>query len=231
MFALYLYLAENAPEYPLWGSPTDVEAKLGISESSYHRAMKTLEKDGYLVKQFGSTYFFYTNLDYQDEEVEEEIEPVYSPMTTECSQPWIHPVVTDDYSTYSPVTTEISNISNVYLSISREQNEESKREKRQKKSFEKWRELNQFSKEELQEMLEDFQAHMKYQELQSKYKIDWKHVNSNLGKEIEAILGRIQQDEWIDRLAESELFDCLNYEGAEFKPSTRKTTERTMCLW
>lgn len=48
-FKLYIYLISNQEEYVSGLSKIDVMNKIGISESSYKRAMKELEEKGYLV--------------------------------------------------------------------------------------------------------------------------------------------------------------------------------------
>lgn len=57
-FKLYLYLASNANGFKLALSQLAVEFAIGISKSSYHRAIKELEENGYVYKKSGNVYFF-----------------------------------------------------------------------------------------------------------------------------------------------------------------------------
>lgn len=57
---LYLYLAGNANNYELALSPVAFENAFGVSKSRYYEAFKQLEKDGYIVKDKGNRYNFYT---------------------------------------------------------------------------------------------------------------------------------------------------------------------------
>ena len=57
-FKLYLYLASNASGFKLALSQVAVENAVGISKSSYHRAVKELEEKRYLQLDRGNTYFF-----------------------------------------------------------------------------------------------------------------------------------------------------------------------------
>lgn len=58
--ALYLYLCANADGYNLALSQAAFENAYGVSKSRYYEAVKQLEEDGYLVKDKGNTYHFYT---------------------------------------------------------------------------------------------------------------------------------------------------------------------------
>ena len=58
--ALYLYLCANADGYNLALSQAAFENAYGIKKSAYYDAIETLTKDGYLVKEGGNTYNFYT---------------------------------------------------------------------------------------------------------------------------------------------------------------------------
>ena len=58
--ALYLYLCANADGYNLALSQVAFENAYGIKKSAYYDAIETLTKDGYLVKDKGNTYNFYT---------------------------------------------------------------------------------------------------------------------------------------------------------------------------
>lgn len=60
-FKLYLYLASNVDGFDLALSRQDVMDKLSISKDSYIRAVKELEKTGYLVCKQGFSYDFYTS--------------------------------------------------------------------------------------------------------------------------------------------------------------------------
>ena len=58
-FKLYLYLASNANGFKLALSQVAVENAIGISKSSYHRAVKELEEKGYLIHKSGNAFIFY----------------------------------------------------------------------------------------------------------------------------------------------------------------------------
>ena len=58
--ALYLYLCANADGYNLALSQVAVENAYGIKKTAYYDAIDNLIKDGYLVKESGNTYGFYT---------------------------------------------------------------------------------------------------------------------------------------------------------------------------
>ena len=61
-FGLYLYLCGNADGFPLALSSVDVQKSLGVSDSSYRRAVEDLLAAGYLMMRNGNehTLDFYT---------------------------------------------------------------------------------------------------------------------------------------------------------------------------
>lgn len=59
-FGLYLYLASNADGYDLALSQKAIEEDIGISESSYKRAVKELKEKNYLVEKQGNVFYFFT---------------------------------------------------------------------------------------------------------------------------------------------------------------------------
>lgn len=61
-FGLYLYLCGNQDTFNLWLSSADVQHALGISDSSYRRAVEDLLGEGYLIMRNGNprTLDFYT---------------------------------------------------------------------------------------------------------------------------------------------------------------------------
>ena len=62
-FGLYLYLCGNQDGFPLALSSADVQNRLGISDSSYRRAVEDLKASGYLIERNGNprTLDFYTS--------------------------------------------------------------------------------------------------------------------------------------------------------------------------
>ena len=73
--ALYLYLCANADGYNLALSQVALENAYGVSRSRYYEAVKQLEDDGYLVKDKGNTYNFYTSPISAETEVNSAIVP------------------------------------------------------------------------------------------------------------------------------------------------------------
>lgn len=63
-FKLYLYLASNKDGFNMYLSPVAIENAIGISESTYRRALKELQDLGYLLKVEGRTnlYVFHPNI-------------------------------------------------------------------------------------------------------------------------------------------------------------------------
>ena len=59
-FKVYLYLASNANGFDLALSPQAIEEQIGVSKSSYHRAIKELTDNGYITNFQGNIYNFYT---------------------------------------------------------------------------------------------------------------------------------------------------------------------------
>lgn len=60
VFAMYLYLASNADGHEKWLSSKAVEEAIGISRSSYYRALKTLQEDGYIYEASSGALYFVT---------------------------------------------------------------------------------------------------------------------------------------------------------------------------
>lgn len=58
---LYLYLASNCDDYEFALSPADAELRAGIKNTSFHKYMKRLEEEGYIVWRRGNTFDFYTS--------------------------------------------------------------------------------------------------------------------------------------------------------------------------
>lgn len=58
---LYLYLASNRDDYEFALSPADAEVRAGIKSTSFHKYMKRLEEEGYIVWRHGNTFDFYTS--------------------------------------------------------------------------------------------------------------------------------------------------------------------------
>lgn len=58
---LYLYLASNNDNYEFALSPADAEERAGIKSTSFHKYMKILEEEGYLVWKHGNVFDFYTS--------------------------------------------------------------------------------------------------------------------------------------------------------------------------
>lgn len=56
---LYLYLAKNADGFQLALSQQAAEDEAGIAKTTFHKYVKLLIKEGYLVHRSGSTYDFY----------------------------------------------------------------------------------------------------------------------------------------------------------------------------
>ena len=59
-FGLYLYLANNNDDFRIALSPVAVKKAIGISESTYRRAIDELIKDAYLTLEKNNTYIFTT---------------------------------------------------------------------------------------------------------------------------------------------------------------------------
>ena len=57
---LYLYLAANSNNYQFALSPAAAEEYAGIRHTSFHKYLKVLEIEGYLVWRHGNVYDFYT---------------------------------------------------------------------------------------------------------------------------------------------------------------------------
>ena len=107
-FKLYLYLASNASGFRLALSQVAVENAIGISKSTYHRAVKELEEKRYLQLDCGNTYFFQCSSPKNETITEKESSPkieTNSPKNeTTQSQKW------DQVS--SKMNREIDNIDN-----------------------------------------------------------------------------------------------------------------------
>ena len=58
---LYLYLASNNDHYEFALSPADAEERAGIKSTSFHKYMRRLEEEGYLVWKHGNVFDFYTS--------------------------------------------------------------------------------------------------------------------------------------------------------------------------
>lgn len=58
---LYLYLASNNDGYEFALSPADAEVRAGIKSTSFHKYMKILEEEGYIVWRKGNVFDFYTS--------------------------------------------------------------------------------------------------------------------------------------------------------------------------
>lgn len=59
-FGLYLYLANNNDYFRLALSPVAVRKAIGISESTYRRAINELIENAYLTQEKNNTYVFTT---------------------------------------------------------------------------------------------------------------------------------------------------------------------------
>lgn len=105
-FAMYLYLASNCADFKLAASAEAVKNSLGLSKSSYHRAMNELEEKKYLVQNTENTYFFYTEPQSNLPIVTEDTD---SNMRLECTENETAKSRTGN-QTVSDVSTEISNI-------------------------------------------------------------------------------------------------------------------------
>jgi len=57
---LYLYIAANINHYQFALSPAAAEEYAGIKNTSFHKYLKILEIEGYLVWRHGNVYDFYT---------------------------------------------------------------------------------------------------------------------------------------------------------------------------
>ena len=57
---LYLYLAANSNNYQFALSPAAAEEYAGIKKTSFHKYMRLLEIEGYIVWRHGNVYDFYT---------------------------------------------------------------------------------------------------------------------------------------------------------------------------
>ena len=57
---LYLYLASNTDQYQFALSPAAAEEYAGIKSTTFHKYLRLLEIEGYLVWRKGSLYDFYT---------------------------------------------------------------------------------------------------------------------------------------------------------------------------
>ena len=57
---LYLYLASNCNNYQFALSPASAEEYAGIKKTSFHKYMRLLEIEGYIVWRHGNVYDFYT---------------------------------------------------------------------------------------------------------------------------------------------------------------------------
>lgn len=57
---LYLYLAANSNNYQFALSPAAAEEYAGIKKTSFHKYLRLLEIEGYLVWRHGNVYDFYT---------------------------------------------------------------------------------------------------------------------------------------------------------------------------
>ena len=57
---LYLYLASNTDQYQFALSPAAAEVYAGIKSTTFHKYLRLLEIEGYLVWRKGSLYDFYT---------------------------------------------------------------------------------------------------------------------------------------------------------------------------
>ena len=58
---VYLYLASNNDNYEFALSPADALERAGIKNTTFHKYMKFLEEEGYLVWKHGNVYDFYTS--------------------------------------------------------------------------------------------------------------------------------------------------------------------------
>ena len=58
---LYLYLASNNDNYEFALSPADAETRAGIKSTSFHKYMRRLEEEGYLIWKHGNVFDFYTS--------------------------------------------------------------------------------------------------------------------------------------------------------------------------
>lgn len=58
---LYLYLASNNDNYEFALSPADAEERAGIKSTSFHKYMRRLEEEGYIVWKHGNVFDFYTS--------------------------------------------------------------------------------------------------------------------------------------------------------------------------
>jgi len=58
---LYLYLAANINNYQFALSPAAAETYAGIKKTSFHKYLRLLEIEGYLIWRHGNVYDFYTS--------------------------------------------------------------------------------------------------------------------------------------------------------------------------
>ena len=58
---VYLYLASNNDNYEFALSPADALERAGIKNTTFHKYMKLLETEGYLVWKHGNVFDFYTS--------------------------------------------------------------------------------------------------------------------------------------------------------------------------
>ena len=88
-FGLYLYLCGNQNNYEFYLSSADVQKQLGVSDSTYRRAVKSLQAKGYItIGKNEHDFHFYTTpqtTDHVTDEQKEAAEPVIS--DTAASEP------------------------------------------------------------------------------------------------------------------------------------------------
>lgn len=58
-YKMWCYFAQNQNSYSFWLSPIDVHNSIGISRSSYHRALTELIEKFYIIEDSKNHYIFY----------------------------------------------------------------------------------------------------------------------------------------------------------------------------
>ena len=203
-FKVYLYLCSNKNGYPLALSRQAVKNLLGISGDSYKRAIRELTDKGYITFSHGNVYNFYTV-------------PVVSTMGAEMQsgatvQPvWVQECTynggKDAHIMGAPAPIEISNISTINkLSNSGAETSSSPlgadapvatppTEKKERK-----RTLEELSTDELESLLKDFEAEVRYKDLYSKYNLVKKQLDKTLSNKINNILSERKQEEHTEEI-------------------------------
>jgi hypothetical protein len=221
-FKLYLYLAGNQDGFDKALSPTDVEAKIGLSESTYRRSVKELTKEKYLVLKQGNIYDFYTEPnETKEDKTNDSLSPVVDDTlscmnTLPCHARLDNPVI-DEQVTLSQVTREIDKRDKrdiFYIKDDSDKSSSSAASQPERK-----KELKELSNEELKDLLKDYQSEVKYPELYKKYNLLRGQLDKELPNKIDAIISeRDKEDKYKsikERLNDKDTEELMHLMGIE----------------